>query len=281
LLGKDRGHKYPGFDVEIVRGAGSYVCGEETALLNSLEGKMPWPRERPPFPTEDGLFGQPTLLNNVETFCCLPPLLKAGAEWFRSMGRGESAGTKIYSLSGKVVRPGNYELPLGVSARELIVDIAGGTPGGELPKAFTLGGISGGLLGRELLDIPLDYQAPQREGFFLGSGGIVVLDESCCVVDFVRSCLLFFEAESCGKCFPCRIGTVRLREFLDGLTGRSPLRPDAEIQAREIGEVMAAASACGLGQSVTLLINGMLRYFEEEFKEHLHEKTCRSKVCSL
>lgn len=281
LLGNDPGGDRFGFEVEIVRGAGSYVCGEETALLNSLEGKMPWPRERPPFPTEKGLFGRPTLLNNVETFCCLPPLLNGGAGWFRNLGRGESTGTKIYSLSGKVSRPGNYELPLGISARELIVDIAGGTPSGELPKAFTLGGISGGLLGRELLDLSLDFQAPQQEGFSLGSGGSVVLDDRCCVVDFVRSCLLFFEAESCGKCFPCRIGTVRLREFLDGLTGRSRLYSNAELQAQEIGEVMATVSACGLGRGVPLLINGMIRYFEEEFKEHLHGRICRTKVCHL
>jgi NADH:ubiquinone oxidoreductase subunit F (NADH-binding) len=281
LLGNDLSGDRFGFEIEIVRGAGSYVCGEETALLNSLEGKMPWPRERPPFPTEAGLFGRPTLLNNVETFCCLPPLLEGGADWFRSLGKGESAGTKIYSVSGRVVRPGNYELPLGVSARELIVDIAGGTPGGELPKAFTLGGVSGGLLGRELLDLSLDYQAPGREDFFLGSGGIVVLDESCCVVDFVRSCLLFFEAESCGKCFPCRVGAVRLREFLDGLTGRSRLPSDAQLQAEEIHEMMSAASACGLGQSVPLLIVGMFRYFEKEFEEHLQGRFCRSEVCPL
>lgn len=281
LLGKRSANGGYHFDIQVVRGAGSYVCGEEGALLNSLEGRMPWPRERPPFPTEKGLFDKPTLVNNVETFCCIPPLLAGGATWFQNLGRGANSGTKIYSVSGKVQRPGNYELPLGIAARELIVEIAGGTPSGEQPKAFTLGGISGGLLGSKHLDLPLDFQSPAQEGCSLGSGGIVVLDETCCIVDFVRSCLLFYESESCGRCFPCRIGTIRLREFLDGMTGRTDRPKDALRQAEEIREAMAVTSACGLGRSVPLIIDGMLRHFADEFDEHLKKRTCRTGVCPL
>jgi len=269
------------FELRVVRGAGSYVCGEETALLNSLEGKMPWPRERPPFPTEAGLYGKPTLVSNVETMAFIPPILEQGPEWFRSLGRGENAGTKIYSISGTVQRPGNYELPLGVTARELILECAGGPTKGRNLKAFTLGGISGGLLGSECLDLSLDYRAPQTEGFSLGSGGIVVLDDSCCVVDFVRNCLRFYEAESCGKCYPCRIGTIRLREFLDGMTGRAALSHEKDSDVKQIQEVMEKTSACGLGVSAPLLLDGLYRFFGREVDEHIEKGVCRAGVCQL
>lgn len=270
-----------GFDFPIVvrRGAGSYVCGEETALLNSLEGQRPWPRERPPFPTIHGLWGKPTVLNNVETLCFVPLILQNGPDWFRSLGRGDNAGTKIYSVSGKVQRPGNYELPLGVTGRELIFGNAGGPPPGHTLKAFTLGGISGGLLSSDLLDLPLDYRAPQEHGVLLGSGGVIVLDQSCCVVDFVRSCLLFYEAESCGKCFPCRVGTVRIRELLDGLTGRAALTQDAKAQIDEISSAMSTTSACGLGQSASLMAMSMFRSFSNEVAMHLHGGPCPTGVC--
>lgn len=267
--------------IEVVRGAGSYVCGEETALLNSLEGKIPWPAERPPFPTEKGLFGRPTLVGNVETLSCIPPLLAMGPDAFRACGRAGNGGTKIYSLSGQVCRPGNYELPLGVSARELIFEFGGGVPYGRRLKGFTLGGVSGGLLGPELLDLALDFDAPQKEGYSLGSGGVVVLDETNCVVDFVRSCLRFYEEESCGRCFPCRIGNVRLREFFDALTGRSDMTVGAFDEAAEIQEVMSTASACGLGRSAPLLMRGLLRSFQEEVWEHLRDRHCRSGVCQF
>jgi len=272
------GQAFGSFDIEIVRGAGSYVCGEESALLSSLEGRMPWPRERPPFPTEKGLWEKPTVVSNVETLANIPPLLAKGADWFRSLGRNGNAGTKIYSVSGAVKRAGNFELPLGTTARELIAEHAGGALKGRI-QAFTLGGISGGILGEQLLDLPLDYRAPQSEGFFLGSGGIVVLDESCCVVDFVRSCLLFYESESCGKCYPCRIGTVRLREFFDGLTGRDGggLPDPAEID--DILDTMANTSACGLGTSVPLLLYGLNRFFPEEIEQHRQRKVCRAALC--
>ncbi len=270
-----------GFTVHVRRGAGSYVCGEETALLNSLEGKRPWPRERPPYPTTNGLWGLPTLINNVETLSSVPAILRNGADWYRALGVGESAGTKLYSLSGKVNRPGNYELPLGITARQLIFEYGGGLAEGRHLKAFTLGGISGGLMGEADLDLPLDYQAPQKLGAFLGSGGVVVLDDTCCVVDFARTCLAFYESESCGKCFPCRIGTVRLREFLDAATGRGEPTGVAETDLKDISEAMAHLSACGLGQSAPMPLQALWTRFSDELDEHLSHKSCRAGICSL
>jgi len=281
LLGANIGGYGFDFNIYVRRGAGSYVCGEETALLNSLEGRRPWPRERPPFPTAHGLWGKPTVVNNVETLCQVPLILEKGTEWFRSLGSGENAGTKIYSVSGKVQRPGNYELPLGITARELIFNYAGGPHVGQNVKAYTLGGISGGLLSSQHLDLTLDYRTPQRHGAYLGSGGVIVLNENCCVVDFVRSCMLFYESESCGKCYPCRIGTVRLREFLDGLTGRATLPQNAGASLEEINTAMVAASACGLGQSAPLLVRGMFQFFSGEVDEHLKQRVCPAGVCSL
>ena len=280
LLGVDIAGSGFNFHVHVRRGAGSYVCGEETALLNSLEGRRPWPRERPPFPTTHGLWGKPTVVNNVETLCSVPPILERGPEWFRSLGRGKNAGTKIYSVSGKVQRPGNYELPLGITARELIFDHAGGVPAERSLKAFTLGGISGGLLSADHVDLALDYHAPEQHGAFLGSGGVIVLDDGCCVVEFVRSCMIFYEAESCGKCAPCRIGTVRLRELLDGLTGRGPLAGDARENIEQIGAAMSATSACGLGQSAPLVIAGMFKFFGAEVNGHF-QRQCPADVCRL
>lgn len=281
LLGSNVSGSGFNFHVYVRRGAGSYVCGEESALLNSLEGRRPWPRERPPFPTVHGLWEKPTVINNVETLACVPPILERGSDWFRSLGRGKNAGTKIYSLSGKVQRPGNYELPLGITARELIFNYGGGPPSGHKIKAFTLGGISGGLLGPELLDLPLDYQSPRQHGAFLGSGGVILLDDSCCVVDFVRSCMVFYESESCGKCYPCRIGTVRLRELLDGLTGRASLTEGARTKIEEIGQTMTNTSACGLGQSAPLAVTGMFKFFAAEVNEHLEGRRCPAGACAL
>lgn len=268
----------PGFAVYVRRGAGSYVCGEETALLNSLEGRRPWPRERPPFPTTNGLWGQPTVLNNVETLATVPAILRNGGSWFEALGVGESAGTKLYSLSGDVERPGNFELPLGTTARELIFEYGDGPPGGRRVKAFTLGGISGGLLGEDDLDTPLDYRAPKALGCFLGSGGVIVLDGSSCAVDFVRSCLAFYEDESCGKCAPCRLGTVQLHRYasqLANLGGAGGIRP-AELD--QLIKAMHIASACGLGQSAPLVLEGLLTRFAGEVEAH-RQGHCPAGTC--
>ena len=266
------------FDLQVARGLGSYVCGEETSLLNSLEGLVPWPRERPPFPTQKGLWGRPTVINNVETFCAVPFILERGADWYRALGREDSAGTKLYSVSGRVARPGPYELPLGATARELIEGAGGGALPGRTIKGYTLGGISGGLLAAEHLDMPLDYAAPRQHGFAIGSGGVVVFDDACCTVDLVRTCMLFYEAESCGKCFPCRVGTVRLRERLDALTGRA--EPNAKLMDEfdEIAAAMSANSACGLGQAAPLVLHGLVRFFGEELEAH-RRGACPAGVC--
>lgn len=281
LLGKGIAGTDQEFYVHVRRGAGSYVCGEETALLNSLEGRRPWPRERPPFPTDSGLWGRPTAINNVETLCWVPLILERGAEWFRSLGRSGNAGTKIYSVSGSVQRPGNYELPLGVTAREVLYTYAGGPLEGRTLKAFTIGGISGGLLGPAQLDVMLDYTHPREHNTALGSGGMVVLDSAQCVVDFVRTCMLFYQSESCGRCSPCRVGTMRLRELLDGATGRVPVPGDALSQMQGIADVMATASACGLGQSAPLVVTGMLDWFRAELDQHVHQRHCPAGVCPL
>ncbi len=281
LLGKSIEGSEFGFEVVVRRGAGSYVCGEETALLNSLEGRRPWPRERPPYPTTHGLWGRPTLINNVETFCTVPAMLRLGADAYASLGMNGNPGTKLYSLSGKVQRPGNYELPLGVTARELIFEHGGGLDAGRQLKAFTLGGISGGLLGPDQLDLALDYRAPVKVGANLGSGGIIVLDDTCCVVDFARSCLAFYASESCGRCFPCRIGTVRLREYLDFATGRAPGIDARVADLKDIGSAMASLSACGLGQSAHLPLQALWTTFADELAEHTEGHSCRAGVCRL
>ena len=282
LLGESVAGTGFSFRVHLRRGAGAYVCGEETSLLNSLEGKRPWPRNRPPYPTSDGLYGRPTLVHNVETLATVPAIVERGAQWFRSLGRGGAAGTKLYSLSGRVRRPGNHELPLGVSARELILDQGQGVVDGRSLKAFTLGGVSGGLLPAAALDLPLDYASPPDQGASLGSGGVIVLHDGDCVVEFARSCMSFFETESCGKCSPCRIGTVRLRELLDqatGLAGGPVPRDDAARQYREIEATMRMGSACGLGHSAALLVGSLFRHFGEEMESHVLRGRCPAGVC--
>ncbi len=278
MMGESIGGSDFSFHLSVKRGVGSYVCGEETSLLNSLEGKVPWPRERPPFPTQKGLWNRPTVINNVETLCSVPAILENGADWYKALGRGDNAGTKLYSVSGRVANPGTYELPMGVTARELIEGSAGGPINGQHIKAFTLGGISGGFLSAEHLDMPLDYVAPRKHGFAIGSGGVVVLDDSSCIVDFVHTCMLFYEAESCGKCFPCRVGTVRLRERLDSLTGRADIPPNLMAEFDEIGSAMSTASACGLGQAAPLVLQGMLRFFGDEVAAH-EAGNCPAGVC--
>ena len=282
ILGNNINNTDYSFYLSVSRGSGAYICGEETSLLNSLEGKRPWPRERPPFPTTSGLWGKPTAVNNVETLSVVPRILENGAKWFQSVGLGEgNFGSKLYSVSGDVNRPGNFELPLGVTVRELILNHAGGVVGGGKVKAFTLGGISGGMLSGDFLDLTLDFKKPQEYDTFLGSGALVVLGEDSCVVDFARSCAVFFEDESCGKCYPCRIGAVRMRELMDGISGDSSLIPDTLDHIKEIGDVMTTASACGLGQSAPKVLQGMVKYFSEELDFHITKRVCPTNVCGF
>jgi len=249
------------FEVHVRRGAGAYICGEETSLLNSLEGVHPFPRNRPPYPVTHGFEGTPTAVNNVETLCSVAPILDRGGEWYAGLGLGEHRGTKIISLSGDVHRPGNYEVPLGLPLRTLLEDWAGGPPVGRRFQAVTMAGLSGGFLGAEDLDVTLDEPALRARGSFLGAGGVMVLDDSRDMVEVARQAMAFFAHESCGKCFPCRIGTQRLTERLAGRAGpRDATAWKAEV--REIGRTMAAVSACGLGIAAPGITESLLARFE-------------------
>ncbi len=257
------------FDVWVRRGAGAYICGEETSLLNSLEGKKPFPRDKPPYPTTHGLFGKPTLVNNVETLAAVPRIIERGAaSW-------QTANPKLYSIAGDVARPGNYELPLGTTVRALIA-AAGGVTGGSL-QFFTMGGLSGGLLGQAELDMPLDFAAPKQHGAMLGSGGILVGNSARCPVDVVRSASAFFRHESCGKCFPCRIGTERVSARLDRLAIGGATRQDLD-EMREIGVLMIKTSACGLGVAAPAIVQGLFARFSESVEAHLAGR-CPAGVC--
>jgi len=257
------------FDVWVRRGAGAYICGEETSLLNSLEGKKPFPRDKPPYPTTNGLFDKPTLVNNVETLAAIPRILQRGADWWKK------EQPKLYSVAGDVARPGNYELPLGTTVRALL-DAAGGVVGGEL-SFFTMGGLSGGLLGRDELDMPLDFAAPKKHGAMLGSGGILVGNTKRCAVDVVRTASAFFRHESCGKCFPCRIGTERVVERLDRLAAGRASRRDLD-EVKELGVLMTKTSACGLGVAAPAIVQGLMQRFPDAVEAHLGGK-CSAGVC--
>lgn len=256
-----------GFDLYVRRGAGAYVCGEETSLLNSLEGKHPFPRNRPPYPVTHGYEDRPTVVNNVETLCAVPPIVRQGADWYRGLGQGEHAGTKVISLSGDITRPGNYEIPIGLPLLTLLHDWAGGPAPGRTILAVTMAGLSGGLLGPKELAVTLDEPALRGCGSFLGAGGVMVFDDTRDMVEVARQAMQFFAHESCGKCFPCRIGTERLTERLG--TG-GPADADAwSAEVTEIGDAMKAMSACGLGTAAPLITDSLLRAFPQQVARHL------------
>ncbi|MFQ5679159.1 MAG: NADH-ubiquinone oxidoreductase-F iron-sulfur binding region domain-containing protein [Gemmatimonadota bacterium] len=256
-----------GFRIHLRRGAGAYICGEETSLLNSLEGKHPFPRNRPPYPVTQGYEGLPTVINNVETLASVPHILRHGAEWYRSLGRGEHAGTKVISLSGDIVRPGNYEVPLGFPLRELLEEWAGGAPEGRTIQAVTMAGLSGGFLSAADLDVTLDEPSIRARGSFLGAGGIMVFDDRREMVEVARSAMEFFAEESCGKCFPCRIGT---RRMVERLSGTGPAEPgDWVDEMTDLSETMKQTSACGLGMAAPLIVDSLLRGFPEQVSGRL------------
>ncbi len=250
------------FDIHLRRGGGAYICGEETSLLNSLEGKHPFPRNRPPYPVTHGFEDLPTAVNNVETLAAAVQILRQGSNWYRELGLNGQIGTKIISLSGDVVRPGNYEIPLGLSLRTLLDDWAGGPTEGRAIQAVTMAGLSGGFLAGEDLDATLDEPCLRSKGTFLASGGIMVFDDSRNMVSVARSGMEFFAHESCGKCFPCRIGTTRLVERLDG-KGPGDLAI-WQTEVSEIGQTMMATSACGLGQAAPKLTESLVKYFPDQ-----------------
>jgi NADH-quinone oxidoreductase subunit F len=267
------------FDLEIRMGSGAFVCGEETALIESIEGHRGEPRPRPPFPAQKGLWGKPTVLNNVETYANIPAILLHGSEWFARNGTNSSKGTKIFALAGSIRNAGLVEVPIGTSLGTLVYDIGGGTKGDRPFKAAQIGGPSGGCIPREHLNVPLDYTSLQELGAIMGSGGLIVMDEDTCMVDVARFFLEFVQEESCGKCVPCRVGTKRMLEILERICAGEGQPGDIE-KLVELGEQIKDTSLCGLGQSAPNPVLSTIRYFREEYEEHIHQKFCRSGTCA-
>lgn len=266
------------FDLDIKLGAGAFVCGEETALMTSIEGKRGEPRPRPPFPAVKGLFGKPTILNNVETYANVPRIILNGAEWFKGIGTEKSAGTKVFALGGKIKNTGLVEIPMGTTLRTVVEEIGGGIPGGKKFKAAQTGGPSGGCIPASLIDTPLDYDNLLAIGSMMGSGGLIVMDEDTCMVDIAKFFLDFTVEESCGKCTPCRVGTKRLLELLDKITAGKGTMDDLE-KIEELSEFIKANSLCGLGQTAPNPVLSTMRYFRDEYEAHINEKRCPAGVC--
>ena len=278
LLGKNIFDTDFCFDVELRLGAGAFVCGEETALMTSIEGKRGEPRPRPPFPAVKGLFGKPTILNNVETYANIPQIILKGADWFASMGTEKSKGTKVFALGGKINNTGLVEIPMGTTLRTVIEEIGGGIPNGKHFKAAQTGGPSGGCIPASHMDIPIDYDNLISIGSMMGSGGLIVMDEDTCMVDIAKFFLEFTVDESCGKCTPCRIGTKRMYEILDKITkGNGTLEDIDELE--ELAYYIKDNALCGLGQTAPNPVLSTLRYFKDEYIAHVTEKKCPAKVC--
>ena len=266
------------FDIQINKGAGAFVCGEETALIASIEGRVGEPRQRPPFPVLRGLYGKPTTINNVETWGNVPLIIDKGAAWYARIGTDSSKGTKIFSLVGKINNTGLVEVPMGITLREIIYDIGGGIPGGRAFKAVQTGGPSGGCLPKEMLDLPIDYQSLAQAGSIMGSGGMIVMDEKTCMVDLARYFLNFLRDESCGKCVSCREGTQRMWEIVKKITDGKGTSADIAL-LEELAPVVKDASLCGLGQTAANPVLSTLRYFRGEYEKHVLEKRCPAMVC--
>ncbi|GIM28160.1 NADH dehydrogenase [Clostridium polyendosporum] len=267
------------FNIDIRLGAGAFVCGEETALMNSIEGKRGMPNPKPPFPAQSGLWKKPSVINNVETFANIAQIILKGADWFSSIGTQKSKGTKVFALGGKITNTGLVEVPMGITLREVIYDIGGGIPNGKSLKAVQTGGPSGGCITTENLDVPIDYDTLSSLGSMMGSGGMIVLDEDNCMVDVARFYLDFVKDESCGKCTPCRIGTKRMLEILEKITtGKGTLEDleKLEILAKQI----KVASLCGLGQTAPNPVLSTLKYFRDEYIAHVVERKCPAGVCA-
>lgn len=278
LLGKNIFDSGFDFDLDIRLGAGAFVCGEETALMTSIEGNRGEPRPRPPFPAESGLFKKPTVLNNVETYANIPQIILNGADWFASMGTEKSKGTKVFALGGKIHNTGLVEVPMGTTLREVIYEIGGGIPNGKAFKAAQTGGPSGGCIPAEHLDIPIDYDNLIAIGSMMGSGGLIVMDEDNCMVDIAKFFLQFTVDESCGKCTPCRIGTKRLYEMLEKITsGNATLRDLDKLE--ELCHYIKANSLCGLGQTAPNPVLATLKFFRDEYVAHVVDKKCPAGVC--
>lgn len=266
------------FDLEVRSGAGAFVCGEETALIASIEGKRGEPNPKPPYPSDYGLWGMPTVVNNVETLANLPTIFLKGADWFASFGTEKSKGTKVFALTGDVVNTGLVEVPMGISLRELINDVGGGLIAGKNLKAVQLGGPSGGCLTADHLDVKIDYESLSEKGSMMGSGGVIVIDDSNCMVNIAKFFLEFSVEESCGKCVPCRVGLKQMHELLEKITNGDGTEEDL-IELERLGKMICKMSLCGLGQTAPNPVLSTIRYFKKEYEEHISNQCCPAKVC--
>ncbi|MEI6139898.1 MAG: NADH-ubiquinone oxidoreductase-F iron-sulfur binding region domain-containing protein [Mariniphaga sp.] len=267
------------FDIEIRIGAGAFVCGEETALMNSVEGRRGEPRQKPPFPVQSGLYGKPTVINNVETFGNIAPIIFRGSGWYSSIGTEKSKGTKVFALAGDIVQKGLIEVPMGVTLGEIIYEVGGGIPKGKIFKVAQTGGPSGGCLTSGHLNVPIDYDSLVQHGAIMGSGGLICADEDTCMVDMARFFMDFVQDESCGKCVPCRIGTKRMLEILERITRGEGKEGDVELLL-ELGDSIKESAICGLGQTAPNPVLSTIKYFRHEYDEHIRHKYCRAGVCS-
>jgi NADH-quinone oxidoreductase subunit F len=278
FLGDDIMESGFSFSIEVMRGSGAFVCGEETALIASLEGRRGWPRYRPPFPSTAGLWNQPTLINNVKTLVCVPHIINSGADWFANIGTSTSKGTAVFALAGKVLNTGLVEVPMGTTLREIIFDVGGGIPNNRKFKAVQIGGPSGGCLPESMLDVPIDFDSLTEAGAMMGSGGMVILDEDNCMVDTARYFLDFTRHESCGKCTFCRLGTAQMLDILEGITRGEGKPGDIEF-LEQLAADIKEGSLCGLGKTSPNPILTTLRYFHEEYEAHIVERRCPALVC--
>ena len=278
MLGKDIFGTGFNFDIQLRLGAGAFVCGEETALLTSIEGHRGEPRPRPPFPAVKGLFGRPTVINNVETLANIAQIIRNGADWFKSVGTEKSTGTKVFALGGKITHTGLVEVPMGTTLRQIVEEIGGGIPGGKKFKAAQLGGPSGGCVPASQMDVPIDYDSLQSIGAMMGSGGMIIMDEDNCMVDIAKFFLEFTVDESCGKCTPCRIGTRRMLDILNRITKGKGEEGDIE-KLEELALNIKSTSLCALGQTAPNPVLSTLRYFRDEYEAHIREKRCPAHQC--
>jgi len=268
------------FDIEIRLGAGAFVCGEETALLASIEGKRGAPRPRPPYPAVSGLFGKPTLINNVETFANIAPIVRNGGKWFANMGSERSKGTKVFALTGKITNTGLVEVPMGIKLREIIEVIGGGVPDGHTFKAVQTGGPSGGCIPAEMLDLGVSYDALMAAGSIMGSGGMIVMDDTSCMVNVAKFFVEFCMTESCGKCIPCRAGTAQMFTLLSRICSGSGTMEDMDLLV-SLCETIKETSLCGLGMTAPNPVLSTLKYFKNEYLEHIVNKRCPAGVCNM
>jgi NADH:ubiquinone oxidoreductase subunit F (NADH-binding) len=278
LLGKNILGTDFSFDLEVRMGAGAFVCGEETALMSSIEGNRGEPRPRPPFPAVKGLFAKPSNINNVETYANVPQIILHGAEWYSSMGTEKSKGTKTFALAGDVKHTGLIEVPFGITLREIIYDVGGGIKDDKEFKAIQTGGPMGGCLPKEYLDLPVDYEELTKAGSMMGSGGMVIMDEDTCMVDIARFFMEFTQDESCGKCTPCRVGTRRILDILERICSGRGEPDDLETLDMLCAEIKET-SLCGLGQGAPTPVISTLKHFRDEYEAHIFEKRCPAKVC--